>query len=125
MTPKKRIVQFIDYKKITKNKFCLKNLFSNSFFSNDSSIGSDKLIIIFRNYPELNMDWVITGRGEMMYEEPYVDPLKYADAVLPPEQMEKLYQLFEEQEKRTREIVQEELKKKDKRKSDDVAAAGD
>lgn len=63
---KERIVQFIDFKKITKNKFCEKNLFSNSFFNNDSAISSDKLLNIFRNYPELNMDWVITGRGEMI-----------------------------------------------------------
>ncbi|MFZ4056983.1 MAG: hypothetical protein ACOYKE_02540 [Ferruginibacter sp.] len=64
---KERIRQFIDYKSITVNDFCKKNLLSNSFFNNPSAIGADKLLKIFRNFPELNMDWVVTGRGTMLY----------------------------------------------------------
>lgn len=66
MTAKDRLRQFIENQKLTINQFCKKNSLSNSFFNNKSSIGSDKLLIIFRNYPDLNMDWVITGRGEML-----------------------------------------------------------
>ena len=68
MTAKQRLRQFIENQSLTTNKFCKKNLLSNSFFNNESSIGSDKLLKIFSNYPELNMDWVITGRGEMTYK---------------------------------------------------------
>ena len=68
LTAKERIVLFINNQQITINQFCKKNLLSNSFFNNKSAIGSDKLQNIFINYPELNMDWVITGRGEMIFE---------------------------------------------------------
>jgi hypothetical protein len=70
ITSKDRLKQFIEYQHITTNQFCKKNLLSNSFFNNISSIGSDKLSNIFNNYPDLNMDWVITGRGQMLYKEP-------------------------------------------------------
>lgn len=68
MTAKDRVKQFIDFKHITVNKFCKNNLLSNSFFNNSSAIGSDKLLNIFNNHPDLNMDWVITGRGEMIFK---------------------------------------------------------
>ena len=63
---KQRLKQFIAFQKISVNEFCLKNELSNSYFNNDSAVGSDKLLNIFRNFPQLNMDWVITGRGSML-----------------------------------------------------------
>ncbi len=65
--PKLRITQFIDFKKISKRAFSSTIDVSHNFFSNESAIGSDVLEKIFSIYPELNMDWVITGRGEMIY----------------------------------------------------------
>lgn len=67
-TAKERLIQFAENEGISINQFRIKNNFSNSFFNNKSAIGSDKLLIIFRNYPTLNMDWVITGRGEMLFK---------------------------------------------------------
>ena len=68
-TAKDRLLQFIDCKKFTKHKFSKKNLLSNSFFNNKSAIGSDILLKIYRNFPELNMDWIVTGRGDMIFSE--------------------------------------------------------
>lgn len=90
-TAKERLVQFIENEGITINQFCIKNNFSNSFFNNKSAIGSDKLLNIFRNYPALNMDWVITGRGEMIvkngaenneWREKYYETLEKYNACL-------------------------------------------
>ena len=32
------------------------------------AIGSDRLIMILRKYPTLNADWLMTGRGEMIFD---------------------------------------------------------
>ncbi|RTL56266.1 MAG: hypothetical protein EKK37_17490 [Sphingobacteriales bacterium] len=62
---KERIKQFLDFKGITYRKFYEKTGLSNSFLSNNSSIGSDKLEIISIKYPFLNIAWVVTGKGSM------------------------------------------------------------
>lgn len=66
---KKRIIQFIDSQGISNRKFCIKISVSHVYFSTDNAVGSDVLEKIFIAYPELNMDWVVTGRGEM-YNKP-------------------------------------------------------
>ena len=42
---------------------------SEKYFSSKSAVNSDVLEKIAVEFPELNMDWVITGRGEMLYKE--------------------------------------------------------
>lgn len=66
---KQRLVEYAAFKGLSAYNFGTKNNLSNSFFSNQSQVGSDALLKIFRNYPELNFDWVITGRGEMLMSE--------------------------------------------------------
>jgi hypothetical protein len=70
MNTKERILQFVDFKQISKREFCKKSGLSHTIFNNNSAIGSDKLEKICNIFDELNMDWVITGRGEMLYKEP-------------------------------------------------------
>ena len=66
LTVKERILQYIEFKGFTRNSFAEKIFLSNSFFSNQSKVGTDVLLKIFREFPELNFDWVITGRGKML-----------------------------------------------------------
>jgi phage repressor protein C with HTH and peptisase S24 domain len=61
-----RIVQFIDFKGISKYKFCKDLGFSNKFLDNSSNMGTDKASIILHYFPELNPEWLLTGRGEMI-----------------------------------------------------------
>ncbi|TWI80556.1 hypothetical protein IQ13_3234 [Lacibacter cauensis] len=61
-----RILQFIDFKKISNRKFAEKISVSHVYFSKTGAMGSDVLEKISSNYPELNMDWIISGRGEMI-----------------------------------------------------------
>ena len=69
LTVKERILQYIEFKGFTRNSFAEKIFLSNSFFSNQSKVGTDVLLKIFREFPELNFDWVITGRGKMLLEK--------------------------------------------------------
>ena len=67
-----RIKYFIDYKGVSFNKLSLEIGVSNSYFSkmfkNNASIGSDILEKIGSIYPELNTNWLITGKGKMLNE---------------------------------------------------------
>lgn len=67
-----RIRQFIDYKDISINKFSTSVGASNSYFNkiikDNNSIGSDRIEKILRTYPEINAEWLLTGKGNMLKE---------------------------------------------------------
>ena len=110
---KKRLLQFIDYKGLSKRRFCEKNSLSHTIFNNNSAMGSDKLELIYNNYPEINMDWVITGRGKMLYDDSLFG-LK--NATLSSEEQTKWEQYLKEIENKIREIVREEVNENNKPK---------
>lgn len=69
-----RIKEYIDYKGITNAAFERSIGMSNASFSkslrNGGAIGTDKLENILSVYPDLSPEWLLTGRGDMLYEEP-------------------------------------------------------
>jgi hypothetical protein len=67
MTTKERLAKFINYKKFSNREFSIRISASPTYFTTTKSIGSDKLEIIGKVFPELNMDWVITERGTMLH----------------------------------------------------------
>lgn len=71
MSVKERIIEFIDFKGVSKRGFAASIGKSNSYVNNIvSSISTDVISVIKENYPELNIDWLITGEGEMLLEHP-------------------------------------------------------
>ena len=68
-----RIKQYIDYKGFTNKKFEIETGFSNGAFAsqlkNNKTIGVDKLENILTTYTEINPDWLLTGKGEMLRGE--------------------------------------------------------
>lgn len=66
MTIKEKIIQYLEYKLVSKSNFYKKIGVSNSFLASGKTIGSDKLILIRDNYPDLNMNWLIFDDGEML-----------------------------------------------------------
>ena len=69
MTAKERLLQFIDFKKISNREFYRLCDLSNSFLASPGSVGSDNLEKISIAFPELDLIWVITGKGEMIKRE--------------------------------------------------------
>ncbi|MCL1942440.1 MAG: hypothetical protein FWF54_02685 [Candidatus Azobacteroides sp.] len=65
-----RIKQYIDFKGINISRFEKSIDMSNASFGkslkNKGSIGSDKLERILKAYPDLNPEWLLTGKGEML-----------------------------------------------------------
>ena len=65
-----RIYKIIDYKSISVNEFSKKISVSNGYLAkqraNKANIGSHIIEKIVREYPDINPDWLLTGRGEML-----------------------------------------------------------
>lgn len=61
-----RLNKFIDYQGETKYRFYKKTGLSNGFLDKNRNIGSDKCEIISVCYPDLNIEWLITGNGKMI-----------------------------------------------------------
>lgn len=67
MSVKQRLIEFINYKQMSKRAFALKIGASPSFVNNISkSIGGDYMKKILDTFPELNREWLIYGDGEMI-----------------------------------------------------------
>ncbi len=69
MRATERVVKFIEYKGVTKYKFCKDLGFSNKFLDNSSNMGTDKACKILRYYPEINPEWLLTGKEPMLKQE--------------------------------------------------------
>ncbi|PPL02131.1 hypothetical protein [Parapedobacter indicus] len=71
--PLKRIKCYLDHKEIKISAFEKSVGFSNGSFSGqlkrNRTIGLDKLENILKIYPDLNANWVLTGRGEMLADK--------------------------------------------------------
>lgn len=61
-----RILQFIDYKGINKSNFYKSTGLSNGFLDKVKDVGVSKLELILKSYPELSMEWLIFGTGNML-----------------------------------------------------------
>lgn len=62
-----RINKFIDYKGITVNKFETSSGLARGYLARlKGSVGSDKLNSICMTFPELSIEWLITGKGKML-----------------------------------------------------------
>ena len=67
MDVKSRIKKFLKYNKITATSFEKSINASNGYINSISkSIGLDKMDLILEKYPRLNLEWLLTGKGEML-----------------------------------------------------------
>ena len=70
MTVKERLIGFLEYKGISKSEFGRIIGVSSAFITSmRKSIQPDKVESIAFNFPELNINWLMTGEGEMLKTE--------------------------------------------------------
>jgi len=78
-TTKERILQFIDYKGISKQKFFVETGLKRGFLDADklfTSIPDIFIATIIAKYPEINLEWLLTGNGEMIKSAENNVPIK-------------------------------------------------
>ena len=67
MTAKDRLKEFLSYKKVGRNKFEKKIGIASGYVSSKSiTITSDVIEKLYKEYPTINLIWLITGEGEMI-----------------------------------------------------------
>lgn len=70
MSVKERLIAYLDYKCISKSEFGRAIGVSTSYIhSIRKSIQPDKIQGIAQNYADLNINWLLTGEGEMLLED--------------------------------------------------------
>lgn len=77
-----RIIQFVDYKRVSVTSFEKNIGASKSYISNTKNISAKVLSNILRIYPELSPEWILTGEGTMLKKENAVQsilPIKSED----------------------------------------------
>lgn len=62
---KEKILQYIEYKGISKNKFYEETGLSNGFLDSGSSFSLKNLRLILDKYRDINIDWLIFDKGQM------------------------------------------------------------
>lgn len=63
---KERILQFIEYKGISKNKFYIETGISNGTLDKKSGLSMESVEKFYSTYKEVNPEWILTGNGEML-----------------------------------------------------------
>ena len=70
MTLKERLLEFVEFKKMNKRQFQISIGVSNSYIQNlNENMGPLILEKISAVYPELNIEWLLTGEGNMINEK--------------------------------------------------------
>lgn len=69
MTSKERLAEYLRKKEITFNSFYIRAGLSNGFLSKPGSLGSSNIEKIISICTDLNLEWLITGKGEMIKKE--------------------------------------------------------
>lgn len=67
---RKRILIYLEYKGISKYKFYQRTGLSNGYLDKEADINIQSYEKISYAFPDLNMDWVRTGEGEMLVTSP-------------------------------------------------------
>ena len=66
MGAKSNLLKYIEIKGIKKPDFYKKTGLSNGFLDKNENISSQNIEIIISNYPDISIDWFVTGKGEML-----------------------------------------------------------
>lgn len=65
-TQKGRILEYIDYKGISKNKFYKETGISNGVLDKSSGLSMETVEKFYSTYSEINPEWLLTGKGDMI-----------------------------------------------------------
>ena len=63
---KKNILQFLDYKGISKYEFYQKTGISNGILSQNNGLSEENTLKFLSYFPEINPEWLLTGNGPML-----------------------------------------------------------
>lgn len=62
---KQRLLNYLKQNQVTIDTFCLKTSFSKSFLNHNDELSEYEIIQIATTFDELNLEWLLLGKGEM------------------------------------------------------------
>lgn len=65
-TQKERIIQYLEFKGISKNKFYISTGISNGTLDKKSGLTGDSIEKFYSVYDDVNPEWLLIGKGEML-----------------------------------------------------------
>jgi len=75
-----RIIQLLDALNLSARQFDLSigsgNGYTLRMQKNNASVGSDVIERIIKEYPQINLVWLMTGKGDMFVSQPEAKPLR-------------------------------------------------
>lgn len=84
MDAKSNLLIFIKEKNLSKTDFYKKTGLSNGFLDKGESVTSANLETILNTFPEISLDWLVTGRGSMLRSDlPAAHPATEPGAGIP------------------------------------------
>ena len=101
-----RIIEYIDFKELTKYKFYKKTGLSNGCLDKGENLGSDKCERIISFYPDINPTWLLTGSGEMLQNTSNLvpeAPIRQPDV----SELSLIYQLLKEKDIKIEALAEE------------------
>ena len=101
-----RIKQFAEYEKVSIRRFCEITGIANGAFTRAKGVGSENLLRIHYAFPDINLEWLITGQGSMLKSATSVADNKFAMELIEKkeEEIKKLERTVWEQEKQIEEL---------------------
>lgn len=69
MTIQARVLKYLVFKDITPYRFCKDLKLSLGYLDKKGAIGTDKYLKIIEYYPEINPEWLLAGKGEMLKDK--------------------------------------------------------
>lgn len=79
---KQKILQYLDYKGISKYKFYQETGITNGILSQPNGISEDNLLRFLSVYKDISVVWLLTGEGDMI--KPETQPNASSNTVSPP-----------------------------------------
>lgn len=82
MSTKERIVKYIKFHSMKQGEFCERIGVAKTYIASiRSSISPGKLAKIATEFPDLNIEWLLTGEGDMLKEERQEIEISYTEGV--------------------------------------------
>lgn len=90
MDPKTRLIQYAKFKELSNNQFTQKAGLSNGYLTVKGPVSTEPLSKISEAFRDLNLEWVMTGKGYMLNP-----PKTAADFSYPVFKNERIINMFE------------------------------
>lgn len=71
MSIRQRVLQYLQFKDISKYQFYKITGLSNGFLDKGDSISSENCVLICNHFTDLNAEWLLLGRGKMLVDSEF------------------------------------------------------